>query len=767
MDIIYSGTICFLLGLYIALQNFLYGSYSIYLISTLLCLSLCCVVKHKKLTFILFSLGLMFLGITNGLYLQPNADVQLKNIFYQEVKVQGRLEPLTLHQSGQNINFTIQCSEIFCNNNKENYNGCLYVSVPKKSLAIASGEVIVKGTLLPLTSFRNPGGFNSNLYNKIHNLGGRLKNTQVLFIREDKNLFDYLSLLNKELHQKIVNNTSEKIGNILSGMILGGNRVDEITREVFAANGLVHLLSVSGTHLLLLTLLLQMILKPLPLIYRKTIILVILILYAGICGLRPPVLRALFMSSIVLFTGNNILRGRLLCITMIILLLFKPLWIFDIGMQLSFAATAGIIWLSASCRKILCSLLPEFLLDGVVITLASQLAVLPFLVIYFHQISLISIFSNILLVPILELAALLGLLGCIFPWNSIFLQYAAFLVEQILLSAQWLSNIPYSNIVIGILPAWSIVIYYFLLIIWIDLPCLPLFSSYQRKFILGSLMLILGGLVSYQYFLTIPLTAYFLDVGQGDCCVIITPKQKIIVCDTGGLINMSTAKRILIPFLHSLGYNKVDYLLLSHFDYDHVGGASDLMRGILVKNLILPHEKITAGNKAIYKEILASAAPKTKVIFAATGKKWYLQETELILLDVPREEISGNDAGTLAVVKNGNNSILLTGDISEKREEKLQLTKSFTLLKVGHHGSKYSSSKDFLEQVNPKISVISCGQNNHYRHPHKETLERLQNSGSFVLRTDKYGCLKIIFTDKQISCYSYKNNYWQRLPYNS
>ena len=149
---------------------------------------------------------------------------------------------------------------------------------------------------------------------------------------------------------------------------------------------------------------------------------------------------------------------------------------------------------------------------------------------------------------------------------------------------------------------------------------------------------------------------------------------------------------------------------------------------------------------------------------AGQGRSWQF-ENILLRLNVPTEIIAGNEASTLAGIFSPYGSLLLTGDMGEEREQNLALGR-YTVLKAGHHGSKYSSSAEFLQQVQPLVTIISCGRGNRYGHPHAETMERLRAAGSRVLRTDAMGCIKIEF-DEELRCWAYDGKTFRQLQNNN
>ena len=715
----------------------------------------------------------LLVGVGLRLHFEASAAQQLAPYLGSRLLVRGAVEPASVRRYAGYTAAIVRCEQVQAvsggrtadnivaqGEHKISYQSRLRVSV-KGSLP-TSGRVELCGRLEELTSLRNPGGFDADLYNRLQGLGGRLSEAQLLAVQPGVSLWQQLELWRLALCARLEKIAGKELGGLLSGMLLGGSsRLEEQTRELFTANGIAHLLSVSGTHLLLLTSLLMAALKPVPQPWRKLVVIAVLALYAALCGLRPPVLRALLMCVALLLGGSGAERGRLLCLVAVVLLLWKPLWLWDVGFQLSFAAAAGLVWLLPACRRLVGTRLPEPVSIGLAVTLAAQLAVLPVEASSFHQLSLISLVSNLLLVPLLELAAQLALVGVLLPFGAYLVQLAAAILQQVLQQAGWLAALPYSTLVVGELPAVCWLLYYAGLALLADFSWLQLFSNKERHLALGCCLAAIFGTVCWQQQRTLPLTAYFLDVGQGDCAVVVTPEQRVVVVDTGGLRSLDTGSRVVAPFLRALGYSQIDVLLLSHYDFDHVGGATSLLRQLRVKKLLLPKEEVKEESRALQQEILQQAA-KAGVSFVEVAQAEMLLQldaaTQLAVLAVPEMPTSGNEASTLAAVRGAQGSLLFTGDLGVERERELPEVGRYTVLKAGHHGSRYSTGSAFLAQVRPQLTVLSCGRGNRYGHPHAETLERLREARSAVARTDEQGCVKVVFDERGIKWYSYVYN---------
>lgn len=789
--LLYIGIVLFICGNFIGLEVGMKQELQ-YLCIFLLITSIASMFFTKKRPSICVCCFFMLLGFLNGSRDSISAENILSSYFGQAVIVQGNVDVSSVKLQENGCSFILECEQVVVNERLIDYRGKLRAFVDakqikkffsqangdKNSLALFGdyannktpiGKIVLSGTLENMSSFRNPGSFDSTGWNRVQEIGGRIRNASILKSEPEISVLNQAALLNSMLRDFLRSKLSTGSGPLLGGMLLGGGAdLDEETRNTFAQNGIAHLLSVSGAHLVLLSSLLTLLLRPLSVGWRRVLILVFLIAYGALCGSKPPILRALCMSAVLLYGGSGGKRGIVLGMTAVLLLLYKPVWILDLGFQLSFLAVAGIIWLQPKCQRLLAKVLPDFISELGSVTLAAQLAVLPLEITHFHQVSIISFLSNLCLVPVLEFAAFLticGLLLCIIPIGDYCFWGASFLVEQVMVQAGWLADLPFSIIIIAALPLWCFIIYYVWVLVWADVPMAMYLSNFQRRCLIVLCSSALGIALYLSSYGQQPMIAYFLDVGQGDCAVVVTPKtwkerSKVIVFDTGGLKNYSTGSKILAPFLRTLGTGKIDLLILSHYDYDHIGGAVDLSRVCEVEQVILPREYINQENEGMLLA-LSENWKSCNFVLAQQDKEYVLNNVRVKLVDVPSLMAKGNESSTLAEVCYKNYKLLFTGDMGEEREKMLALQSQYDVLKAGHHGSRHSSSEDFLRQVRPKLTVISCGAGNRYGHPHKETLEHLAFYGSKVLRTDENGCIKLVFDNDGIRAYGYNGGEWK------
>ncbi len=254
---------------------------------------------------------------------------------------------------------------------------------------------------------------------------------------------------------------------------------------------------------------------------------------------------------------------------------------------------------------------------------------------------------------------------------------------------------------------------------------------------------------------------YFVDVGQGDCTFIITPQNKKILIDGGGSLtdDFDVGKKTLIPYLLDRGCNLLDYVIISHLDTDHVGGIITVLEELKVGNVIISKQFEDSENYHKFLDIVKEKNIKVNVVEAGTR----INIEENLYFDVlwpnSKQVISKNSINNNALVCKliyKNFTMLFTGDIEKESENILISQYSNTdklrsnVLKVAHHGSKTSSTQNFLDLVKPKIALIGVGENNNFGHPNQEVIKRLKNCGTKIFRTDKNGEISIKVNSKGI-----------------
>ena len=256
----------------------------------------------------------------------------------------------------------------------------------------------------------------------------------------------------------------------------------------------------------------------------------------------------------------------------------------------------------------------------------------------------------------------------------------------------------------------------------------------------------------------------FLDVGQGDGIFWQTEDGKTFLCDAGSSSVSQVGKYRILPFLKCRGIGKLDYLFLTHMDEDHINGAVELLEAqgeIDVACLVLP---ALEERDETYGQIERLAERrKIPVLKFQEGMKMGADVWNIECL-APRKGADGTDKNRdslVLAVQYGSFRALLTGDVEKEGEEYLEESGragKISVLKVAHHGSKNSTSKELLEQIRPTVSVISCGRDNSYGHPSKELLERLEDVRTVVYETEKSGAVKVSVNREGFSVQEYRKN---------
>ena len=687
---------------------------------------------------------------------QPDA-AAVDNYLGQKVTLYGSVDLLSLKQRDDGVGFIMDCRVVQREKGSlQNAGGKVRVfAMEAKTQQFNSSNVAVSGELKAVHGFANPGSFDSESWNLQQGIKGRISvKKAALQISDEQSLSDKFFLFALGLRDKIRSTVPDEAGAVLCGMALGGyDGLSEATREAFSATGLAHILSVSGTHMALVAGFLILIIGRRGGTQICTV-LALLFLYALLCGGSAPVWRSFLMSAVALAgsgTYKKAQSGNIFCAVAIALLLYNPLWLLDVGFQLSFAATGGLIFIYPQLKERLAFIKWALVREGFAITLAAQLASLPLLLWHFNQLSLVTFAANILLVPAMEVLVIIALGGLCLPFVGTAVIYAAgFAMQPLLNAVHFLAAVPAAVLNVPHLPAACFALYYLALAVYFKRSW---FTAKERKWALLFCTLGITVLLAAKSLAPVPFTVHFIDVGQGDAALVQTSAGQNIIVDCGGLQgDFDTGSRIIVPYLRYLGVQEIDLLALSHGHHDHAGGAAGVARLVKVNKLLLPQEKPSED----VAKLLRYIKPQD-VIAAKPGSVFNLGPCRIEIVTGGKSEGGGNESSVIMRVSEAGGSILFTGDADESIElAAAGKIKQADVLKVAHHGSNYSSTEVFLKQARPKLAVISAGAGNSYGHPGREAVQRLQAVGAKVLRTDKLGAVKVCFDGGRMQWYSYR-----------
>ena len=530
----------------------------------------------------------------------------------------------------------------------------------------------------------------------------------------------------------------------------------------------------------------------------KYVVIIGLVFYMALTGYTSSIVRAGIMGmmnivAFLVYRKNDIWTS--IAISLGIILIQNPYVITGVGLQLSYLGTIGIILFNKSIKQYFdnikwiknnisikrskrISQIVENLKDMIAVTLSAQLMILPVMLYHFNMIGIYFVITNILVSivtgPIMFLSVIFVFSSFIQLQISQFISIFLSLGIKCFIQISNLANLPFSKIYVPTPSILFIIIYYIAILVGNqiyriytskylnttqtrvkNLIALMKYKLYEKKkkirkiyqkilkernvkvFIVKTYKIIffivfLVGIYQFPKNLEI----HFLDVGQGDSCFIITPNHKTILIDGGGSTSntFDVGKDTLIPYLLDKGYTKLDYILISHFDQDHVGGILPILEEFKVGQVFITKQEEKSENYETFLEIVKEKNLKVREVKA--GDKITIGEVTFHILWPMEKQIEENILNNNAMVMKlqyKSFSMLFTGDIEEVAEKKildtyknhLDMLKA-TVLKVAHHGSKSSSTEEFLKAVNSKVAIIGVGENNMFGHPNNAVLERLQ-----------------------------------------
>jgi len=574
---------------------------------------------------------------------------------------------------------------------------------------------------------------------------------------------------------------------LLTGILLGDDSgLPPELEEQFRTTGMTHIIAISGFNIAILTGLLLAMSRPLFGLRRSAwFVLLGIALYTVLVGADAAVVRAAIMGALLVIATRLLGRPTFapagLFTAALAMTLVNPFILWDVGFQLSFAATLGLMlyvgpwsrWTQNNLQRIAdpqtASRLTRTLSEVILATMAAMLLTLPLILYHFERLSLISPVANLFILPAQPgvmiwggLATLTGMaipaVGQMFAWVAwLFLSYTIGLVRLF-------ASIPAASLPLVISPAGVATLYLVIICVtwlaWIgperrgELTA-GLSQNLSQKMVLAGTVII--AILVVAWVLSQPdgkLHVTFFDVGQGDAIFIQTPSGRQILVDGGAyptVLHDHLGREI--PFWD----RDIDLVIATHPDADHVAGLPGVFDRYNVDRLIT--NSITAGTET-YRALLTAAAESGAPIHQAVAGEVITIEDGLTLevLNPPAgapvsDEQHDNDNSVALRLIYGDFSLLLTGDAGEEAERDMLRsgrTLSALVYKAGHHGAKSSSTAPFLDAVRPAYIVVSAGEDNRYGHPSQELLRRAANVGAAVLRTDELGTIEVITDGEQM-----------------
>lgn len=560
--------------------------------------------------------------------------------------------------------------------------------------------------------------FNYRKYLLSKNIYMLIKNPKIKLISKNKNIFYKV----KEKIQNHISNYKSKA--YLKAFLLGDlSELEADVKKTYQILGVSHLMAISGMHVSTLLAILNYLLKRFK--HKNIIIFLILIFYLFLTNFAISLQRSLmflFLKYINKRFDLNTKSIYILIITIFLLLFINPFYIYNVGFLFSSIISFFIIILNDKLLKV-----DGYLKRAILLSTVCFLASVPILALYFFKINVLSIFFNVLFIPIISLVIFpfCILTFILSPLDNVLFLLTIFIEEV----SSFLLKIRVFNLVISKPNIIFILIYYLSLFLAIKV---------EKKYIIIFVFMMFFNINS-RFFIMHP-EIVFLDVGQGDCEIVILPKGKTVMIDTGGSYYSKgeITNNKIIPYLNSRGINEIECLILTHGDYDHMGEAVNLVNNFKVEKVIFNCGKFNELEKDLIKVL-----DRKRIPYYSCIKELYINENKLYFLN-NKDYDNENDNSSVIYTKFNNHKFLFMGDAGVEVEQDLANKcnlKDIDFLKVGHHGSNTSSSEEFIDSINIKTSLISVGKNNRYGHPKAAVLDTLKNSK--IYRTDLDGSIKI------------------------
>ncbi|WP_179295533.1 DNA internalization-related competence protein ComEC/Rec2 [Bacillus sp. FJAT-45350] len=566
----------------------------------------------------------------------------------------------------------------------------------------------------------------------------------------------------------IQSNYPKEVAGIVIALIFGDRfMIEEDVLSSYQSLGIIHLLAVSGLHVGLVVATAYYLLLRIGVTKERALDVLIasLPIYMIVAGAAPSVIRASLMAMIILLSIRLRLKLHPLdgvSVVCLLLLFYNPYYLFHIGFQLSFLVSYALILSAPTVIKRYVSYWNQLL----AVTIISQLIAFPIIIYHFYEISILSLPLNLIFIPfvsiiILPASFITVLIHIIVPViGEPLISLFSFVV---ITSHSFLIKINELSIFVLRLgqPSLTVIVSLYITILIYFIRWESTSSITKQLIPLTCIVVVISFQIVQPYFSSKGMVT-MLDVGQGDSLLIELPYRKgIYLIDTGGLVTFRSqevwrdrrrefevGKDIVLPYLKARGIQKIDKLILSHGHYDHIGGTEALIGVIPITEVLYSKGKVEG---AYEKELLTKLAKqRVTITMVNEGVRWSEGESQFFVLSPKGNEQSLNDRSIVLLAKIGGLTWLFTGDLETDGESRLiREYKGLTIdvLKVGHHGSRTSSTEEFVSYLSPKVALVSAGRGNRFGHPSSEVIERFENNRIRIYRTDLHGAVRYEFRD--------------------
>ena len=625
----------------------------------------------------------------------------IRNSFYNESKFNGSETSFVgivdeIKKSDDYYKITIK--------SKEKIIGSYY---SKEPLNISLGDKITfKGTLSKPKNNTIPNTFNYRKYLYNHHVYYLVKIDNIKVISKTR------SVKYKVKNYIVKRSEKFKHSDYFKAFLIGDkSEMDDYS--IFQKNGVSHLFAISGMHLSLISGIILFLFKKSR--FKEILACIFLILFSMITNYSASIYRSLLLFIYIVLNKKLDLRistVNVLLLVVCTLLIFNPLIIYDMGFLYSVSVSLGLILFNKYMKK-------NYFVNMFLTSFIAFLFSLPITLYYNYEINLMQIINNVIIVPLVSII--------IYPLTILTFIFS-FLEPILNVLISILKFISTHLIMINIIVPKVSLIFYFTYYVFLFMFLKTNRNIFILLIIIYTLCIKAKPLIDFNTYV------YFLDVGQGDSLLIYS-KHKVILIDTGGNDNVKVSDNT-IKFLKSTGKSKINYLVLTHGDYDHMGEAISLVENFRVEKVIF-----NCGSYNELEKNLIKVLDKKKIKYYSCIKELNIDKNKLYFLQT-KEYDNENDFSNVIYTKLDGYKFMFMGDASSTTEEEIlekYNLQDIDVLKVGHHGSKTSSSKKFIDEIEPKYSIISVGKNNRYGHPNNEVLNNIKDSK--IYRTDLDGSI--------------------------
>lgn len=613
---------------------------------------------------------------------------------------------------------------------------------------------------------RNPGSFNEREYYYGINIILKCEGISYRVVDERINEFQgFTDYIKEQFGNMLSERCPRKEAGIFKAMVYGDkSSLDNNVKELYSNGGISHILAVSGLHISIMGMGAYKILRRLlPPKWSGVLSTLFMILYGIITGGTVSSVRAIIMFLVNLLSklsGNAYDIKNAVCVAAICLLVKNPFYITNSSFQMSFGAMVAIGFVLPELNKFL-DIKNKFL-QMVTASIVVSIINGPIIANTYYEISSYGVILNLVVIPLMSLVVFSGVAGIV--GGAFFIgcgYYVLKLYEAVCIAV---TKLPFTKLVTGSFSMGQLLIYYGgigLLMVYVYCVNCGIINGLKIRKAATSIGVAL--IFNIFLFLTNPEKNIitFLDVGQGDSSVYVSPEGVVFLFDCGSSNVKNVGKYRILTFLKNQGIKKVDYIVLSHSDGDHINGVMDLIEdgAIKVENIVFP-----VGDDGFGEIRQAAVENSVKIIDGQEGLavKGEGFKVSFISPSLEYNDLSDvNENSLVAIISTGKWKIGMMGDIGFETEEKIvrdNVADNLDILKVAHHGSKYSTGVEFLEYTQPDIGIISCSSTNTYGHPSQDTLERLGTCGSGVWCTKDGGAIKVLMDGDKIQVEEYCPN---------